>query len=109
MFGSPYEFQYKNHSKGGPQDPFLRLHTYKFMVDGEPYIVRAEEYKWRVLAIKFYPKSFEDSPDRYRKLTKKGKASRILSTCLQVMLDIRRRYPQASCALSAATSKERKA
>lgn len=96
MFDKPYEFRYKNFARCGPQEPFLRVHTYKFMVAGAPYIMRAEEYDWKLFAVKFYPKSFEDSPNRYNKLTNAGHASRIFSTCMRIMLDLYSREPKAS-------------
>ena len=97
MFNSFVEFQYVTHRKGKPPgEDFEELHTYKFKFNKEIYLVQAERYQYDIFAIKFYPKSFEDSPNRYKKLTHKGNAPTIFRTCLNIMVDLVKRFPEAS-------------
>ncbi|MEZ4827951.1 MAG: hypothetical protein R3C61_16960 [Bacteroidia bacterium] len=96
MFDQFFEFKYINHQPGTQSDGFIRVHTYKFTAQNEPYIFRAEEYQHSVFAVKFYHKSFEDSPQRYNLLTNKGIPSPIFRTCINIMLDIVQKFPTAS-------------
>lgn len=96
MFDKSFDFTYINHQPGGPSDDFLRVHTYKFHSEKELYLVRLEEYPFDVFAIKFYPKSFEDSPNKYRLLTNHGNPMPIIRTCINIMIDILNKFPGAS-------------
>ena len=96
MFDSAYEFTFVGHQPSPIDEDFERVLIYKFHSDREKYILRAEQFKYKVFAIKFYPKSLEKSPDRYKKLTHEGKPWKILGTCLKIMVDIYQNHPDAS-------------
>lgn len=51
------------------------------------YIVRVECYKQHVYAVKFYPKKYESSPNKYRLLTNTFEPRRIVNTCINILLD----------------------
>jgi hypothetical protein len=95
MFDSSFDFKYKNHQEGGPQEPYKTVHTYVFHTP-QPYIFRAEEYDYKLFAVKFYPKSFEDSPKKYSLLTNENQAPPVIRTCINIMLDLFERFPDAS-------------
>ncbi len=96
MFDQPYPF------RSGPRIPepqpsgYLRVYTYVFHTENGPYVVRLEELISSFFAVKFYPKRLKHSPKKYSQLTRYGNASRVLATCLHVMLDMRRKVPPAS-------------
>lgn len=52
------------------------------------YIVRVECYPFHMYAIKFYPKKFELSPDKYRLLTNTFEPRTIVNTCINIMMDV---------------------
>lgn len=103
MFDSSFLFTYKNHAKGDPRDVYLkRVHTYVFHTP-QPYIFRAEEYDHNLFAIKYYPKQYQDSKERFNILTGENKAQPIIRTCLDIMLDLLERYEMASFGFYGAT------
>ena len=73
------------------------MHHYTFRTrKNRRYVVDAEEYQHHTYVLKYYPLSHKSSPNKYRVLTNDGDAFRILTTCMQVFLDICRRDPLAS-------------
>lgn len=96
MFSDGFDFQYVTSLKGGPTDSFQKVYLYSFRAENERYIFRAEKFGFDVYAVKFYPKKFELSDDKYRLLTNEGKAPRIIATCLRIMLSILEDNPNAS-------------
>lgn len=98
MFDKPYTFSYKGVQPAKGEDDFIELHTYTFQSETEKYIVRAERFSYEVVTIKFYPKRYEKSPNRYRLLTGERHASRILGTILRIMVDVVKKYEATSLA-----------
>lgn len=96
MFDSFFDFKHVRRRGSRSEDSFLGVHIYHFKTGIEPYIVEVEEYEYHVYAIKFYPKSLSNSPKKYNKVTNKGSVSKIISTCVRIMLDIVNRDPLAS-------------
>ncbi len=66
---------------------------------GKPYYIRVEEYPNTVFFLKFYPKSLEHSPKKFRNrfMYEKDRESlsRLVATCIQLAKSIRRQIPQA--------------
>lgn len=103
--GYPYRYIKKRPSaKGGL---LLCRHTYRFKTRlNKVYIVDVEEYQHQIFIIKFYLKNHQDSPKRFNLTTltkdREGKNHydndgwRIISTCLNIMLEIRERHPKMS-------------
>lgn len=99
MFDTYFSFEYKGKHPPGPKEDFEHVHIYKFKTDNEVYIFRGEVFIHQTIAVKYYPKSYEDSPSKYTLLTGKNKGggtARIISTCLQIMLDLRKKESNPS-------------
>lgn len=60
------------------------------------YIVLVEQYKYDVFAVKFYPKNWRNSKNKYRLLTKTYEPRRIINTCINIMLSIYDKNKNAS-------------
>lgn len=60
-------------------------------------------------AIKFYLKSHKDSKKRYNLLVNDGDAFRVLSTCLNIIIDILEKQPFASFGFIGAPTSEEQA
>jgi hypothetical protein len=72
------------------------LYRFKSTKSNMTYIVLVEHYVYDVFAVKFYPKSWADSPNKYRKLTNTFEPRKIIYTCINIMLSIYEQYPNAS-------------
>ena len=66
----------------------LKLYSFKSTKSNLAYIVRIELYAHNVYAVKFYPKCFSNSPNRYRLVTNTFEPRRIINTCINIMLSI---------------------
>ncbi|MBA7488295.1 MAG: hypothetical protein HG422_04595 [Prevotella sp.] len=60
------------------------------------YIVLVEQYEHEVFAVKFYPKAWQNSKYKYRKLTNTREPRRVIYTCINIMLSIYKANPTAS-------------
>lgn len=60
------------------------------------YIVLVEQYKYDVFAVKFYPKKWRNSKNKYRLLTRTYEPRRIINTCINIMLSIYDKNKNAS-------------
>lgn len=96
MFDKTYPFKRGATYPDEVPKTFLCCRIYTFGTENGPYVVRAEELIANVFAIKFYPKCFRNSPRKYQLLTHFGNASRILGTCIKIMIDIKKHCPNAS-------------
>jgi len=97
MFDSPYEFKYIG-SEPTPSEPFERMHRLSFRSHTKDrYIVEVEEYNHDLYAIKYYLKAHTQSPNKFKLLTGLKQPTRVIRTCIDVMLYfIKRRNPWAS-------------
>ena len=66
----------------------LKLCSFKSTKSNLAYIVRIELYAHNVYTVKFYPKCFSNSPNRYRLVTNTFEPRRIINTCINIMLSI---------------------
>jgi len=60
------------------------------------YIVNVEEYQHHVFIVKFHTKQKSYSKDKYNKLTNEKDARKIIYTCIDIGLDVYKKYPLAS-------------
>ena len=85
MLESAYPFLFIQ-KDGGNEDGLLSISLYRFKSTKSNlvYIVRVEQYKCNIYAVKFYQKSHRLSPNR------------IINTCINIMLSIYKENPKAS-------------
>lgn len=88
MFKDTFPFKFISKQPGGLNDEFKSVYIYTFYSPTEKYIFRGEVFEHEVVAIKYYPKRFENSDQKYNRLTGEGKASRVLGTVIKIMIDI---------------------
>lgn len=74
----------------------ISVTTYEFNSDIHKYLLFAERYKNDIYVIKYCLKAHKNHAKRYNILTQEGKCSRIIGTCLRVMLSIFKKNPNAS-------------
>lgn len=72
------------------------LYTFKSTKSNLWYIVLVEQYEHDVFAVKFYPKKWSNSEHKYQMLTGTNEPRRIINTCINVMLNIYEKNPNAS-------------
>lgn len=72
------------------------LYRFKSTKSNLVYIVRVEEYKYNVYAVKFYQKSHSLSKNKYRIMTNTNEPRRIINTCINIMLKIYENNNKAS-------------
>lgn len=72
------------------------LYRFKSTKSNLIYIVLVEQYEHNVFAVKFYPKAWRLSKDKYRLLTKTNEPRTIINSCINVMLSIYSENPNAS-------------
>ncbi|GAA4795334.1 hypothetical protein GCM10023231_24690 [Olivibacter ginsenosidimutans] len=95
MFDGSYHFQKVGNQIPNGRPYLERLLTFTFRTDpvskrnkGHIYIVEVEKYNHNIYVIKYYPKRLKNSPKRFNILTGEKKCSKIVGTCLQIMLYI---------------------
>lgn len=80
---------------------------YSFNSSKRRYIVLVEEYPLQVFVPKFFPSSYRNSPHKYNLILNDFEASRIIRTCLNIMLDFNLEFPEASFAFVGANTKSK--
>ena len=95
-----------NQIPSDPTDSFLYKRIYSFDdSSGHTYLVYLEKYNYELYAIKFHLKSHKLSEKKYNLLTNNGHCSRIIRTCIQIMVDyLRNENPRASFIFSGTNS-----
>lgn len=97
MLESAYPFLFIQ-KDGGNEDGLLSISLYRFKSTKSNlvYIVRVEQYKCNIYAVKFYQKSHRFSPNKYRIMTNTFEPRRIINTCINIMLSIYKENLKAS-------------
>jgi len=72
------------------------LYKFKSTKSNLWYIVLVEQYKYNVFAVKFYPKKWANSPHKYQMLTNTYEPRKIINTCINVMMSLYEKCPNAS-------------
>lgn len=97
MLQSAYPFYFIQKYKGDPSGLLhILLYRFKSTKSKLVYIVRVEEYKHNIYAVKFYQKNHSLSKDKYRIMTNTNEPRRIINTCINIMLSIYQNNPKAS-------------
>ena len=74
----------------------VKLYRFKSTKSKITYIVRVEKYMYNIYAVKFYPKKYKDSKNKYRIATNTFEPRRIINTCINIMLSIYKEDTMAS-------------
>lgn len=107
LLGAGYTFRHRKQGPSVKGGPLLYTHRYVFRTRlNRTYFVDVEQYKHDIFIIKFYLKNHRGSDKKFNLTTREsdGKGGimydndgwRIISTCLQIMLELRRKYPLLS-------------
>mgnify|MGYP000021174237 FL=1 len=99
MLENSYPFRFiMNEYEEEPDEGFSHLMLFKFKSTKSnlTYIVRVEVYKYHIYAVKFYLKNMQDSKNKYRIATNTYEPRRIINTCINIMLSIYEKDPEAS-------------
>lgn len=100
MFDLPFSYEYTLlGTPNGEDGPFKKCHLYKFRNKSKRiYHVRVEHYDHDLHIIKFYAARMEQSPKKYQIMHNDYDASRILTTCLRIAIEIYKKNNLASFA-----------
>lgn len=85
MLESAYPFLFiMNLKDEANQNGLLQVKLYRFKSTKSKitYIVRVEKYMYNIYAVKFYPKKYKDSKNKYRIATNTFEPRRIINTCI---------------------------
>ena len=94
MFDSSYDFINIGKTPGAPfikqdYDNYTYIRRYKFKTERETYIVEIKCFKPSLYLVEFFLRKDKNNKKRskYGKLTRNGKASKIISTCFRIMIE----------------------
>lgn len=97
MFDKSYTYHYHGYKKDVHGEAWLKEHKFSFDCRlNQRYIVNVEEYPYDMYVPKFHLKAHTDSDQKYQLLTGFNDASRVISTCIRVMLSFHKENPAAS-------------
>lgn len=75
----------------------LKTHIYRFKTEGRtPYIVHVEEYPGHIFIIKFFRKKDRNNKNRFNIVTNEGRCTKIVTTCIRILVSILHKVPDAS-------------
>jgi hypothetical protein len=96
VFDNPYQFTKVGSKRPHNIQSFVKTHIYSFRAEKTRYVVEVEEYSFNIFIIKFYRKSDTMDPLKFNVLTNEFKCSKIIATCVHVLLHIHRNNSNAS-------------
>lgn len=97
MLQDAYPFTFVQREQGDNEGiEYIDLYHFKSTKSHLWYIVRVEYYTCHIYGVKFYPKNFRLSPDKYRLMTNTFEPRRIINTCINVMLQVYDKDSKAS-------------
>lgn len=99
MFDKPYIVtrKFAKELKGKGSGYLNSKTTYTFTTEtGSDYLIEVEEYLHSIYVIKFCKKKLKNHPKRFNLLTSEHKMSKIVSTCIHLMLSILKKDDLAS-------------
>lgn len=97
MFDSSFSYRLLQEKKIEGKE-IVREFIYDFYSSKRRYIVLIEEYEFQVFVPKFFPSSLKDSPNKFNVLLNDFEASRIVRTCINILLELLSKYPNYSFA-----------
>lgn len=105
MFQDPYPYRFCTIDRNKVRPHLIETHLFRFNdSQNHAYIIRAERYPQNIYAIKFFLKNHKLSERKYNLVTGIGNPSRIMGTCLAVMVELYRKNQAASFAIVGAES-----
>lgn len=99
MFGEAYQFSYRKFTLGNKNhgQPWIKEHLYTFKGKKDSqYMVIVEEYDFDFYAIKFHLKKDRNNKKKYEELTGYNDATRVIRTCVDIMIDLYKKNPYCS-------------
>lgn len=98
MFDSSFPFSFIKNEKPAEGDLHLKTSLYKCKGEKskQQYIIRVEQYKCDVYAIKFHLKNHTTSDEKYKITTGLEEVQQLLGTCIAILLQIHQESPFAS-------------
>ncbi len=88
MFDSYYPFHKVGVVKPLSNKYLKEIITYNFKSRSNYYLVEVERYELDIYIIKFYLKKDKRNSHKYNVLTNENRCSRIINTCVKIMLEI---------------------
>jgi len=95
MFDTGYPFNQINR-KDGVNDGHICTWFFNFNTEQRRYIVEVELYDLNIYVLKYYADCHSRSKNKYRFILNEGKASKIIRTCIDIMLHFYNLNPLAS-------------
>ncbi|MES2875300.1 MAG: hypothetical protein V4708_16365 [Bacteroidota bacterium] len=95
MFETGYPVNKARVQQANNKKYLVSLSTYTFKTPKNRYIIEVEKYLHDIYILKFFPKHLQGNKKRFNVLTKEYCCSKIVSTCIEVVLSILRKHPTA--------------
>ncbi len=96
MFDCYYRFNKVGVDKAHNKTYLKEIVTYSFKSNHNYYLVEVEVYRYNVFIIKYFLKKHKHSSLKYNILTNENRCSKVVSTCIRIMLQIHDKNPLAS-------------
>ena len=96
MFDSYYRFAKVGVDKAHNKKYLKEIITYSFKSANNYYLAEVEVYVLDIYIVKFFLKKHKRNPLKYNILTNENKCSKVVSTCIRIMLQIHHKNPKAS-------------
>ncbi|MEP6613239.1 MAG: hypothetical protein ABJA76_15170 [Mucilaginibacter sp.] len=96
MFDSFYRFHKVGVDKAFNKKYLKEIITYSFRSAHHYYLVEIEVYSSDIYIVKYYLKKHKHNPLKYNILTNEYRSSKVISTCIRIMLQIHSKNPMAS-------------
>lgn len=97
MFETGYNYRKVQVDKAKGEDVFLTKHIFVFVsANHRKYIVWVEEYEYNMLIIKFHLKCHNKADDKYSRMTKFNDVTKVLRTCIDIMIEMYKSNPYSS-------------
>lgn len=97
MFDSSFSYRLLQEKKVVDKE-IVREFIYDFNSSKRRYIVLIEEYQLNVFVPKFFPSFLKDSPNKFNVLLNDFEASRVVRTCINILLELLSKYTSHSFA-----------
>lgn len=96
MFDNAFHFNKVGFQNAHQKKYLLSLTIYSFKTDNEKYLVEVEHYRSDVFVIKYFLKKHKSNKKRFNLLSHEFKCSRIVATCIILVMSILKKHPNAS-------------
>jgi hypothetical protein len=96
VFDSYYQLNKVGVDKAHNKKYLIEVITYSFKSDRNYYLVEVELYRYDIYIIKFFLKKDKRNKLKYNVLTSENRCSKIISTCVRIMLQIHEKNLLAS-------------